>query len=337
MNWDHLKETYVKHGIVVVLGAGVSVGSGLPTWSGLLERIADRVEDEGGTDFVRELQSCHVPLQVIASVLEERCGDREEFVAIVREALYSEFPFFPGPINHDVRAELVQHVQLNNVTLQAVASLCAMRDSEHARYSPNPQVHAVVTSNLDNVLQEYVRGRYGVSLLRTIDRASAQAIVGRTNVYHMHGFTRFDPKAADPAKNAPDAVVLTEQDYYDFFGSPTSLFNYTFLYLLREWSFLFIGSSMQDENIRRLLHVSKLERVHGHQNERKLEPDEIRRQVQRHFAILKHSSVPRVDDAVEASLRPLGTSVVWINDHKELKPKLQELYEAAGLSWELVF
>jgi SIR2-like domain len=276
-------------------------------------------------------------LQVIASILEEHCGSRTEFIKRVREALYREFPFFPDGVNSANRGELVQHVQANNLTLRTVASLCASRKANDFTYTPNPQIRAVVTFNLDAVLQEYVRARYGRSMLRTIERASAQAISERTNIYHMHGFLRFDRKANDPAKEAADAVVLTEQDYFNFFGDPSSLFNYTFLYLLREWSCLFVGLSMQDENIRRLLHFSKRERVRGFENEGRLNPDEIRQEVQRHFAILKRSSAPRLDRAVEESLRPLGTSVLWINDHAELEPRLRDLYKAAGSHWDLVF
>lgn len=81
----------------------------------------------------------------------------------------------------------------------------------------------------------------------------------------MHGFLRFDQAARDLSKNAPDAAVLTEQDYFEFFNDPMSLFNYTFMYLLREPPCLFIGLSMQDENIRRLLYFSRMERMRGYQ------------------------------------------------------------------------
>lgn len=55
----------------------------------------------------------------------------------------------------------------------------------------------------------------------------------------MHGLLRFDEKRDDRGKEAQDRVVITEQDYYDFFNDPTSIFNYTSLHLLREHSCLF--------------------------------------------------------------------------------------------------
>lgn len=105
----------------------------------------------------------------------------------------------------------------------------------------------------------------------TVERASAgpyaqsesergSFVPRRINIYHLHGYLRFDKKAGEPRKET-DKITLTEQDYFDVFNDPTSIFNYTFLHLLREWTCLFIGLSMQDENVRRLLHYSAKERM----------------------------------------------------------------------------
>src|SRR5215208_4379555 len=112
MEWDHLRRTYKKHGIVLVLGAGVSIGSGLPSWSGLLERVADGLGGEENEGLVPDLRSGGVPLPVIASILEERCGTRTESIKRVRGALYRDFPFFPAGITRANREELIQHVRV---------------------------------------------------------------------------------------------------------------------------------------------------------------------------------------------------------------------------------
>jgi hypothetical protein len=352
MDWGHLQTAYREHGIVLVLGAGVSYDSGLPNWPGLLERVADSLGDREG--LFGDLQRSGIPLEVVASILQEECrrrssgssrSGRGKFIDDVRAALYQEFPFFSVGVAKTNRRKFVRNVRTSNTTLRAVASLCARRKREDRTYAPNPRVRAVVTFNLDGVLQAYVYARYEKRLLRTVERASAQAFTGRINVYHMHGFLRFDRWVNDPAKEAPDAVVLTEQDYFNFFGDPTSLFNYTFLYLLREWPCLFVGLSMRDENIRRLLHVSTTERVRGMKNAG-WKRDRIDREALRHFAILRRSDASRSDDAdraFEASLRPLGTSVLWIDDYAEIPSQFREMYEAvdsdeaADSDWDLVY
>jgi hypothetical protein len=65
---------------------------------------------------------------------------------------------------------------------------------------------------------------------------------------------------------------------------------------------------MTDENVRRLLHYSKRERVKSLRDEKLTE---IRRKVTRHFAILKQDD-PAVDAAIEDTLAPLGTRVLWM-------------------------
>jgi SIR2-like protein len=335
VNWDRLERAYEESGIVLALGAGVSMTSRIPKWTDLLDGLARAVMDGEGEDFFRGLIDRGVSLPVMASLLEERCSGREEFIERVREVLYRDFPFFPNGIPKPEAEQFVRHIKETNPTLHAIGSLCAIRDERTAMYRTNPRVASIVTFNLDSLLQAYTRRRFGTRLLRTIERASASSDRERICVYHMHGFLRFDKKARDRTKEAPDAVVLTEQDYFDFFNNPTSLFNYTFLYLLREYPCLFVGLSMQDENIRRLLHYSKMERVRGFLNEG-LGVDEARKKSLRHFAILHRTGAKHADRSVEQSLRQLGTEVLWIADYGEIPERIRGMYESAGEDWSLV-
>ncbi len=239
MSWSELQDVYVKRGIVVVLGAGVSVGCGLPAWPDLLQRvIAQYLNDEVQ---VGDLRAHELSLPAIASLIEERMPDRHAFVEAVRDALYRGFPFYPAGVDKGNRRAFVRHIQETNPTLRTVAALCAIPSSSGRTFDANPRVHGLVTFNLDALLQAYVYAHFEKRLLRTVERPSAGSIPGKISIYHMHGFLRFDRAKGDLSKEAPDAVVLTEQDYFDFFNQPTSLFNYTFLYLLREHPCCFIG------------------------------------------------------------------------------------------------
>ena len=104
-------------------------------------------------------------------------------------------------------------------------------------------------------------------------------------------------------------MVFTEQDYFNFYNDPTSLFNYTFLYLLREATCLFVGLSMQDENIRRMLHLSKMERVQDLIREG-VKHKKARERSFRHFVILKRCEMHLIDKALQQSLLRLGTHVL---------------------------
>jgi hypothetical protein len=164
--------------------------------------------------------------------------------------------------------------------------------------------------------------------------------------------SRDKPEKGKQARDAPEAVVLTEQDYYDFYNNPNSLFNYTFLFLLREYSCLFIGLSMEDENIRRLLHYSKMERMRalekrkGRPVEAVKDPkkraryiEELRGECARHVAILMRSGNRELEQAQEACLRPLGVSVLRVKpDFSDLPNKLGSLYKKAdSTGWSKVY
>lgn len=262
-------------------------------------------------------------MPVAASVLQKRIGDRTEFVEAVRSALYRDLP--QGVRNRDPEG-LVNFVHANP-TMRAVARMCVVPGKKKHRYRRNKWIHAVVTFNLDALLQAYVRTRYRRSLLRTTERASAGTKQKRINLYHMHGHLRFDDKAGNLRKEAPDAVVLTEQDYFDFFNNPTSMFNYTFLYLLREWQCLFIGLSMEDGNLRRLLHLSAKERLSGFRSEGRT-GDRAAAKTQRHFAILRLEESEAKKRAIEDSLILLGTRVLWVEKFEEIGTELGLVYEA---------
>lgn len=335
MSWGKLAESYQKSGVVLVLGAGVSEGVGVPTWGRLLERLANGVAASGRHVEYGELIRHGLTYPIIASLFEEYSGSRKDFVEHVRKALYETFPFFPEGVSKKNRREFVRYVKENNLSLHAVGTFCAVPREGTDRYEPNPLVGGIVTFNLDAVLQAYVYARFEKRLLRTIERASASAIATKINIYHMHGFLRFDRLAGDLSKDAPDAVILTEQDYFNFFNDPTSLFNYTFLYLLREAHCLFLGLSMKDENIRRMLHLSKLERMRALIREG-VSRGEARERSLRHFAVLKRSAVAPVDEAIEKTLLPLGTMVLWVEDWPEVPERLRELYESTGRDWSVV-
>ena len=321
--YAELKRQYHDHGLVLVVGAGLSMASGLPTWIELLQRLAKRCYGPKGRAISRQMQSDGYTLPAIASILESSSPSPEIFTHWLREELYRGFRFYSVGVTEKNRGEFVKEVE-KNATLAAVARLCVSRVGRRGRYKRNPLIHAVVNFNFDAIFREYVGKRYGHGILRTIERPSAGAVPGRIPVYYMHGYLQFDArKFHDLEAEAPDVRVFTEQEYFDFFNRPTSIYNYTFLHLLREFRCLFIGLSLKDDNIRRLLHYSKTERLESDIKEgRRVKEAEERSS--RHFMLY-----PRINDTLdeltEKSMRRLGTRVVWFNNFSEIPDILRDL------------
>lgn len=334
MSWTQFQQDYTRNGMALVLGAGVSVGSGLPGWPALLQRVITATL--GDELQVADLLAHGLTLPAIASLIRESLPDPDAFVEHIRAALYQDFPFYPEGTSKSNRRAYVRFTQERNPTLRAVAALCAVRNAR-GRHDPNPRIHAVVTFNLDALLEAYIVGNYEKRLLRVVERPSAEREPRAINCYHMHGYLRFDRRRGDRSKEAPDATVLTEQDYFDFFNQPTSLFNFTFLYLLREYPCCFIGLSMQDDNIRRLLHYAASDWRAALIQEGVRREADLRRRVARHYVILKRSGQAAIDDALSTTLRPLGVTPLWVADFAEIPARLGEVYAAAGEDWAGVF
>jgi hypothetical protein len=306
--WERLAQVYAERPIALVLGAGVPQASGIPTWHELLCAIAERI----GVDpaYVQAMQEQGHSLPAIASAFEHVCGGRERLVELLRAALY--------PARLDERTP--------NPTLRAVAALCTVRGA--AGFAPNPAVAAVATTNVDCLLQDFVTRRYGAPLLRAVERASAEARGPATPIYPLHGVLRPDRREQD----ASDRIVITEQDFFDVFDAPTSYANYTMLHLLREHPCCFVGQSMIDENIRRLLHYSRKERAEALTHER-LDPSARDEALLRHFAVMRRPLAPAA-----AALARLGVRVLEIEEHDEIAERFRALYELRpDARWDDVF
>ena len=356
-DWNTLAETYKKDGLALVLGAGISYDSNIPSWDHLLEEMVKKNFKHEGRRLYARLKKSGMSYPVIASLIEEHCKTRDQFIEGIRDTLYADFPFYRIRFDKYNHWDFVRFVREGyvppklrlkkkrytpNPTLRSVGALCLVRKKykKSSRFEVNPKIHAVATLNVDALLQTYISTLTTRHLMRTVEDSSANVYPGQLNLYHMHGYLHYAAGEPDSSLNAVEGIVLTEQDYYDFFNQPNQIFNYTFLYLLREYSCLFIGLSMQDENIRRMLHYSKLERLHAISNKMSIPIDlmkrglisdeqkrEIRRQVGRHFAILQKSTIPKLDEAMEETLGALGVQVLWIRDFSEIPSNLKKLYE----------
>ena len=340
-SWDALQDVYRERGVVLALGAGVSVGSRLPDWLELLRRVAQKLAEGEGARLVDDLRARGFSLPVIAGMLRTLSPDDGAFYELVRASLYRDFPDALRDWRTANGQLLVNEIREHNPTLRAVAAFCARASQGKAPFKRNWRVHAIINTNIDALLRTYAHARYTLpygaeSILRTVERASKAPDPDRINIYHVHGYLRFDAKHGRSDKEASDQLVLSEQEFFDFFNSPTSIFNYAFLYLLREHPCVFMGLSMQDDNIRRLLHYSVKERVRAYRDDGLRRPEAIERS-RRHFSIMRRFDSQRVNELVERSLNQLGVNVLWVAEYVEIPERLGGVYGAAGHDWADVY
>jgi len=57
----------------------------------------------------------------------------------------------------------------------------------------------------------------------------------------------------------------------------------------------------------------------------------------RHFVVLKRNEKVHVNKAIEDTLDPLGTRVLWVDDYAEMPVQIEEIFRSVGEDWNAVF
>jgi len=222
-----LRQAWQTGKLTLVVGAGASVQSKLPTWNQLMQELivqyVARQYNEPPYGFVADDIRLHLSNElgaqspiVAAHYLKSRMT-AVEFLDLAHRALYvghSEAPT-PGPI------------------ARAVGRL-------------GTKLNCVITFNFDDLLERALsaEGCPNTSVWNASDLSKIRGLP----VYHPHGFM--------PYKRDPSAVywvVLSEDDYHTQYNSPFGWSNIAVVRALLETTCLFVGTSLTDPNLRRLL------------------------------------------------------------------------------------
>lgn len=330
---SQLKEIYTTKGICFGLGAGISINSNIPSWEKLLQNIAYSIFKDHSifNEFIKQRFS----FEAFASFLKVSAEEKgRDFNEIVRAELYGAFK---ENVTMPLGAQFVKEVDAKNITLSSIGIFCAVKDEQHTTIIANPMVHGIINFNIDRLLRVYTHLKFNKNILRTVERPSAGRTHGKINVYHIHGMMKLNVQPGLDG-DAPDKLVFAEDEYYQLVDNTTNVFNYSFLYLLREYSFLFIGLSMQDQNLRRLLYLSKNEIKQGYESE-KLSANDLANKLEKlnkHFAILKDPQNDVIKNFHERTLIRLGVKIIWVNKYDEIQGILKDIY-ANKTSWQALY
>ena len=193
---------------------------------------------------------------------------------------------------------LKQHVLYKDVDInhsELIKSICECVETE--------KVESIITYNYDDLVETALeqRGRKRAISIFEKSRNTKDEIP----VYHVHGLI---PQFKSDIASTP---VLSEKDYHDIYRKSYHWSNIEQLHALDRNTCFFIGLSMTDPNLRRLLDFSHTD-----------SDNEIH-----HYAFLKRNNLYKDDDVeknkryfdtFEQQLENIGVSVVWYESHDEL-------------------
>ena len=193
----------------------------------------------------------------------------------------------------------------------------AVADAIYASpYEISPALNAIVsagarqicTYNFDDLIEEAL-GIQSIPFQSLMPGNALNADFTGTTVFHPHGFLTASMTAEECASTG---IVLSEEDYHGLYANPYSWANLIQLSLLLSHSCLFVGASLTDPSIRRLLDICVALPI-----------------AHLHYAIFLtpvagldgHAKKAAQDLQVarNSELRSLGVRPIWINNFDEIE------------------
>ncbi|WP_164516761.1 SIR2 family protein [Clostridium transplantifaecale] len=301
-----LRAAYNEENVTVFLGAGVSKDAGVPLWGELtskllLRMISERLKDNDfENEHLQEIWELAYQNQEDSPLTQMRyirtAFDDDEYYDLVREVLYENKP--------DSRSAL----------LNAIVRLSTPRRNHIG-------VKSIVSYNFDDLLEQNLE-QAGVDY-KTIYREQDMPDRNRLSIYHVHGFL---PKEPEDGESQDFNLVFSEEDYHRVYRDAYGWSNLVQLNAFRDTTCLFLGCSLTDPNMRRLLDVAS-------RTEEKA----------RHYAVLKRKKLElppkdervkqgileeyqRIDNNIrESYYESLGINIIWVDRYDEIPGILKGL------------
>jgi hypothetical protein len=214
-----LGEKLASGRLSLFLGAGASMGFGLPNWDSLTQNLCGEAKVTRDPNLSNESQAENIFISVYKK-------DRIKFARAVQLSLYKH-PF-----------EIDKIVSAENKLLSALGAI--------VMNSIRGRAVGVVTFNFDDLLEKYlaIRG-FVVDSCVTLPSWRSSSDV---QVLHQHGLLESD------VSNEPDnPIVFTGIDFDEIVGKTQNLWRQRVLDLLQSTTPIFVGLSGNDANLRSML------------------------------------------------------------------------------------
>jgi hypothetical protein len=236
----YLKESLCNGNLSIFLGSGISLEHGIPTWSSLLKNslinalcnkenadknlIASFSQIYSDVFFNNYLSSA----KQIKLILKNQAFSKE-FKEIIRSILYNNLTFN-------------QHSNF----YRSLANLCS-----GVRGQGN--ISSIITYNYDDLIETYLsKLEIKIPFKSYSSQPKYPLKSGELPIFHVHGFL---PRNIN--KDSSASIILSEEDYFRLYNDPFHWANQTQYNALLNNVCLFIGLSMDDPNLRRLLELSE--------------------------------------------------------------------------------
>jgi hypothetical protein len=228
----NLNDAYQNEQLVLILGAGISLEFGVPSWNLLLQNLMVHTiekENKVSTILSKLFNDIFRPNPLIAGRYLQGYFEKNDssFESMVRDVLYSKID-----------------KEKKSLLLDEIIKICVSPGN-------SPNLNSIITYNFDDIL-EYKLEKTGMPIpYKAIFGIGIDIKNNELPIYHVHGYLPESEKLDETHK-----ITFGENNYHQQYSDIYSWNNMVQINKFRENTCLFIGSSLTDPNIRRLLDIA---------------------------------------------------------------------------------
>lgn len=318
----NLTTAYQNEKLVFVLGAGISIEFGIPAWNNLLQNLmVYTIEEEHrvSSALSKLFNDIYTPNPLIAGRYLQNYfeNNNSSFESMVREVLYAG-------VDKTRDSEL----------LFEIVKMCVSPGK-------SPNLDSIITYNFDDIL-EFKLDDTGMDVpYKSIYGPGMDIKNEELPIYHVHGYLPEKKKL-----NSDNAITFGENNYHQQYSDIYSWNNIVQINKFRENTCLFIGSSLTDPNIRRLLDIAYKQkgdkRKHHYIFKKRIDSDSLKENL---HSILnkenineKNNAGLNIDETVlllknlyerfeENDSASFGVKTIWLETHREIPGILKKMRE----------
>lgn len=285
---DKAYQTFSKGPNTLFLGAGVSMSAKLPSWEGLLKELLDIANKKG---------------KIFNSSHYEHLFKETGYSSIILGRLIQNL--FDDKTEMDKAIHKIFYCNKKDITSPTIETICDIIKRK------KDLITGVITYNYDDLIEQGL-SKIGVKNYSVCENNEPDISFP---VCHVHGLlSQYNPISS--------TVVLSEKEYHEIYSRAFHWSNVEQLHALQRSNCFFIGLSMTDPNLRRLLDIAKGE-------------GDKRASDIRHFAIIDKDEIGKSFNSSkerdeyckqqENMLKDLGVGVIWYHDYNTLPQELLKL------------
>ena len=323
-NIENLKKCYKRGTLSLLLGAGVSSSAGMPDWNTLLNSLfvsylSNKIFGNDGqlvdsdikqiVDRLKSVneQSALVLARYLKKTLDGKNKEAEDFANEITDNLY----------------RLRDKTKVKNSTLvQSIVKMCMPLRT-------GAKVKSVITYNFADLLEQMLNQAniHNHSIYSDEVKSDPEDLP----IYHVHGFL---PEERAKYKNLEKStLVFAEDGYHKMYSDAYHWSNLVQLNCLKENNCLFIGLSMTDPNLRRLLEIAapKGEKPKHFAFMRRITKEKFIYDDKKTQIVTNETGattfLERHHLLNEDIMNELGISVIWFTDYDEIPQMINKIME----------